>query len=289
MSKSETKLADATGQFTQVVRDNRRLSDTNWSNGRIVLSNKRLVIASSEQKETIPLSAIKSIRGRYDVNQTIAKVSNYVSVNTGDNVFLVSLGEEDIETFELELQKAMLDGEIVLVKHPAVEGGVVQDTEWKKARMKIDTGVANFAVEDGSFVQIEVDDVGTIETDNRTVKSKERPVIEAEHTEDGKSVQTYVTGGQQNCSILKSVLDRGAEKNASQIDLSGKEREVLMALYSGVSPFEVPEFVDVNPDKVEEMYERMIELDVLEEVRIRREVVLKPRGRNIASESMNEK
>ncbi|AHG00435.1 hypothetical protein HALLA_18160 [Halostagnicola larsenii XH-48] len=287
MSKSETKLADVTGQFTQVVKDGRKLSDTDWSNGRIVLSNKRLVIASNSGKQTIPLAQIQSIRGRYDVNRTIAKVSDYISVNAGQNVYLVSMGE--VEEFELQIQKAILDGEIVLVKHPAVKGGVIQDSSWKKARVKINEGVANFAVENGNFVQIEVDDVGTVENDERAVRGQERPVVEAEHTEEGTSVQTYLSGGAQNCAMLKSVLDRGAEKNASQIDLSSQEQEVLMAIYSGVSPFEVPEFLDIDIDDVEEMYERMIELDVLEEVRVRREVALKPRGRNIASESMNSK
>ncbi|WP_049922550.1 CheF family chemotaxis protein [Halopiger djelfimassiliensis] len=287
MSKSERKLADVTGKFTQVVRDGQKLSDTNWSNGRIVLSNKRLVVVSNSGKETIPLSKVQSIRGRYDVNQTVAKVSDYISVNYGQNVFLISMDE--VDAFELQIQKAILDGEIVLVKHPAVKGGVVQDSSWRKARVKIDTGVANFAVESGEFVQIEVDDVGTVESDERSVRSKERPVIEAEHTEEGSSVQTYLSGSPQNCAILKSVLDRGAEKNASQIDLSGKEEEVLMAIYSGVSPFEVPEFLDIDTNEVEEIYERLIELDVLEEVRVRREVALKPRGRNIASEAMNNK
>ncbi|RQG93596.1 CheF family chemotaxis protein [Natrarchaeobius chitinivorans] len=287
MSKSEQKLADVTGKFTQVVRDGRKLSDTNWSNGRIVLSNKRMVIVSNDGKTTIPLSKIQSIRGRYDVNQTIAKVSNYISINYGQNVHLISM--EEVSSFELELQKAILDGEIVLIKHPAVKGGVVQDASWTKARVKINDGVANFAVENGKLVQIEVDDVGTVESDERTIRSSERPVVEAEHTESGSSVQTYLSGSPQNCAILKSVLDRGAEKNASQIDLSGKEEEVLMAIYSGVSPFEVPEFLDIDTDDVEEIYERLIELDVLEEVRVRREVALKPRGRNIASEAMNNK
>ncbi|GAB3670841.1 CheF family chemotaxis protein [Halopiger thermotolerans] len=287
MSRSEQKLADVTGKFTQVMRDGRKMSDTNWSNGRIVLSNKRLVIASNDGKTTVPLSEIKSIKGRYDVNQTVAKVSDYISINTGADVHLISMAE--VNEFELQIQKAILDGEIVLIKHPAVKGGVVQDTDWSKARVKVDTGVANFAVENGSFVQIEVDDVGTVESEERTILSKERPVIEAEHTEDGSSVQTYLSGGSQNCAVLKSVLDKGAEKNASQIDLSGKEEEVLMAIYSGVSPFEVPEFLDIDTDEVEEIYERLIELDVLEEVRVRREVALKPRGRNIASEAMNSK
>lgn len=287
MSGAEQKLADVTGTFTQVVREGRKLSDTNWTNGRIVLSNKRLVIVSNDGKETIPLSSIRSIRGRYDVNQTIAKVSNYISVNYGQSVYLLSMGE--VDEFELQLQKAILDGEIVLIKHPAVKGGVVQNASWQKARVKINPGVANFAVESGSLVQIEVDDVGTIENDERTVLSEERPVVEAEHTEDGSSVQTYLSGSPQNCAILKSVLDRGARKNASQIDLSGQEEEVLMAIYSGVSPFEVPEFLDIDIDDVEEIYERLIELDVLEEVRVRREVALKPRGRNIASEAMSNK
>ncbi|ADD06413.1 taxis protein CheF1 [Natrialba magadii ATCC 43099] len=287
MSSGEQKLADVTGKFTQVVREGRKLSDTNWSNGRIVLSNKRIVIVSNDGKVTIPLGKVQSIRGRYDVNQTVAKVSNYISINYGANVYLISMG--DVQEFELQIQKAVLDGEIVLVRHPAVKGGVVQDSSWRKARVKINEGVANFAIESGEFVQIEVDDVGTVESGERTVRSQERPVIEAEHTEDGSSVQTYLSGSSQNCAMLKSVLDRGAEKNASQIDLSGKEEEVLMAIYSGVSPFEVPEFLDIDTDEVEEIYERLIELQVLEEVRVRREVALKPRGRNIASEAMNNK
>ncbi|AFZ73115.1 CheF family chemotaxis protein [Natronobacterium gregoryi] len=287
MSTSEQKLADVTGQFTQVVRDGRKLSDTDWSNGRIILSNKRIVIATNSGKQTIQLPQIQSIRGRYDVNQTVAKVSDYISINAGSDVYLVSMG--NVEEFELQLQKAILDGEIVLIKHPAVKGGVVQESSWEKARVKINEGVANFAVESGSLVQIEVDDVGTVESDERHIRGQERPVIEAEHTKEGSSVQTYLSGGAQNCAILKSVLDRGAEKNASQIDLSGKEEEVLMAIYSGVSPFEVPEFLDIDTDEVEEIYERLVELDVLEEVRVRREVALKPRGRNIASEAMSSK
>ncbi|MCQ4333225.1 CheF family chemotaxis protein [Natronomonas sp. F2-12] len=285
MSKSERKLMDTTGRFTQVVRDGRKLNDIDWTDGRILLSNRRLVLAGTEGKRTLQLSKIDRIEGRYDVNRTIAQVTDYVSVRIGKDVYLVSTGES--ESFERMLHKTILDGEIVLVKHPAIEGGVVQDVNWRKARVKIDEDAVNLAVEDGSFVQIEIDDVGTIEQNERTVKSEDRPVLEAEHTVEGTSVETYLSGNGKHCSVLSSVLERGAEQNASSIDLSKDETEVLMALYSGVSSFEVPEFLDMDPDDVEEIYERLIELDVLQEVRIRREVALKPRGRNIASESMN--
>ncbi|WP_299234966.1 CheF family chemotaxis protein [Natronomonas sp.] len=285
MSRSERKLLDTTGRFTRVVRDGEKLSDIDWTDGRILLSNRRLVLAGASGKRTLQLSKIDRIEGRYDVNRAIAQVSDYVSVRIGTDVYLVSTGES--ESFERTLHKTILDGEIVLIKHPAIEGGVVQDVEWRKARVKIDEDAVNLAVEDGSFVQIEIDDVGTIEGTERTVNSKERRVLETEHTEDGTSVETHLSGSDKHCSVLGSVLRRGAEQNASSIDLNKDETEVLMALYSGVSSFEVPEFLDMDPDDVEEIYERLVELDVLQEVRIRREVALKPRGRNIASESMN--
>lgn len=285
MSKSEKKLMDTTGRFSQVVKEGKKINDIEWTDGRILLSNKRIVLAGTEGKRTLQLSNIDKIEGRYDVNRAIAQVTDYVSVRIGKNVFLVSTGES--ESFEQMLHKTIMDGNIVLVKHPAIEGGVVQNTSWKKARVKIDEDAVNLAREDGSFVQIEIDDIGTVESAERKVKSKERPVLEAEHTEEGTSVETYLSGSKKHCSVLGSVLRRGAEQNSSSIDLSKDEKEVLMALYSGVSSFEVPEFLDMNPDDVEEIYENLVELEVLQEVRIRREVALKPRGRNIASESMN--
>jgi helix-turn-helix protein len=61
-----------------------------------------------------------------------------------------------------------------------------------------------------------------------------------------------------------------------------------MALYSGVSPFELPDFVEMPADDVEERFEWLIERDVLEEVRKRREVELTTRGRNLASEAITQ-
>nr|WP_220132503.1 CheF family chemotaxis protein [Natronomonas sp. LN261] len=276
---------DTTGRFTQVIKDGKKLGDIGWADGRILLSNRRLVLAGAEGKRTIQIPKIDTIEGRYDVNQAIAQVRDYVSVRTGRDVFLVSTGES--ESFERTLHKTIIDGRIVLIRHPAIEGGVVQDVGWNKARVKLDEEAVNLAVEDGTYVRIEIDDIGTVERDERAVKSAERPVLEAEHTEGGTSVETYLSGNEKHCSVLESVLERGAERNASSIDLGTDEKEVLMALYSGVSSFEVPEFLDMDPDDVEGIYERLVELDVLQEVRIRREVALKPRGRNIASESMN--
>jgi helix-turn-helix protein len=282
----ERKLADTTGRFAQVIKDGRKLGDVGWQRGRIVLSTRRLVLAGNEGKRTVPLSGIKAAQGRFDVNQTIAQVSNYVSVRHGDDVFLVS--PEDAATFEHTLYGAMIDGGVVLVRHPAVEGGVVRDVDWQKARVKLEDERINLATESGELVEIEIDDTNAIERDERTVRGDERPVVEASHTDGGTSVETYLSGNPRHCSIVASVLGKGVARNETDLDLDPSEKEVLMALYSGVSSFDIPEFVELPPDDVEEIFDRLIELDVLEEVRVRREVALRPRGRNIASESMND-
>jgi helix-turn-helix protein len=289
MSKEgEHKITDTQGKFLQVVKNGRKLNDPDWTSGRILLSNKRLVLAGNGGKRSIPLSDVKGLKGRYDVNQAVASVSDYLSVEFDNNVVLIGTNV-DIEEFETDVYGALLNQKMILTKHPAVEGGVVQDTDWEKARIKISEGMVNVAIASGTFVGIELDDIGSVERATRTVKGEQRTVLEVEHTQGDTSVQTYVSGKTRRCALLESLFLKGERKNEGGVELDEVEKEVLMALYSGVSSFEIPDFLGMDVGEVEEIFERLIEVEVLEEVRKRREVSLKTRGRNIASESINEK
>ncbi len=290
MSESEYKIEDTKGKFLQAVKDGRRLKDADWTPGRILLSNKRLILASNDGKRAIPLSKITSLSGRYDVNQTVASVSDYVSLRlSNESVILLSVGS-NTEGFEFNLFGAMLDQEKVQVKHPAVEGGVIQDTTYEQARVKVseEDRELNVALSSGSFVSIDLDDVGGVEADNQEVNGNSRPILKVEHAQEGTSVQTYFAGKSHAMAVLESLFKRGVEESQGSVDLEETEKRVLMGLYSGVSPFEIPDFLGMDVDEVEDIFERLIELDVLEEVRTRREVTLKTRGRNIASEVINE-
>ncbi|WP_302081730.1 CheF family chemotaxis protein [Salinibaculum rarum] len=287
MSEGEQKLADQRGKFAQVVKDGRKVPDVEWIGGRILLSTKRIVLVSNEGKRTIPLSKIRSIKGRQNANQPLAQVSSYISLQMGGDVTLLS--PKDHEEFEQTLYRAILDQQVILAKHPAVEGGVVQDTGWEKGRLKIDDGEVNLAIATGQFVEIEIDDVGTVEQNEATIKGDERPLIEVEHTDkEGTAVETHISGTPQHVMVLASLLRKGEQKNTTDAELSDRESEVLMALYSGVSPFQIPEFVGMDVDTVEDIFDDLVEQGILEEQRTRREVQLKARGRHIASEAMDE-
>lgn len=286
MSESEHTLLDTQGKFLRVAQDGHKLNDASWVPGRVILTNRRVVAATDDGKLTIPLADVQDIGGRYDVNQAVASVSEYVSLRHGGDVVLFSL--PDTEGFKWALYEALFDGEIMLARHPAVEGGVVQETDWEKARLSIEPDAVGLAVASGSFVEVDLTDVSGVASEDRTVSGKTRRVIEVEHTEGRTSVETHLTGIERQSRLLGSILEEGARRNEIDIDLDGAEQQVLMALYSGVSPFEIPEFVGLEIEEVESIYERLIELDVLDEVRKRREVALTTRGRNLASESINE-
>ncbi|WP_225333153.1 CheF family chemotaxis protein [Halomicrobium urmianum] len=284
----ERKLADAKGKFVQVVADGRKRNDIDWALGRILLSNRRLLLVSNDGKRTIPLSEITRVTGRDDATQAIAKVSGYLSVQAGADVFLVA--PQDVDAFEGELFDALLDQTTVVVKHPAVEGGVVRDSEWEKGRLTVETGddpSADLATAAGTFVELPVDDVGRVERTTKTVKGSDRPVLEVEHAVDGTSVETHVAGAAQDVAVLGCFLRRG-DADADDVDLTREEHEVLMALYTGVSPFQIPDFVGMDVDQVEAVFDDLVEQGVLEAVRTRREVQLEARGRSIAGDAMSE-
>jgi helix-turn-helix protein len=287
MSDGERKLADTTGKFAQVIKDGRKVPDLEWIGGRILLSTKRILLVSNGGKRTLPLSKVRSVKGSGS-NQSLAKVSSYLSVRVGNDVMLISPNDSD--AFESELYDALLDQSVVLVKHPAVEGGVVQDETWQKSRLKLDDdeNVVDLATADGQFVGIELDDVGTVDVDEKDVLDAQRQVVEVEHTIDGTSVETHISGPGQRVSILASLFESVSGDGGADVELTEQENQVLMALYSGVSPFEIPDFVGIDVEDVEEIYHQLIEKGVLEDVRTRREVSLKARGRNIASEVISE-
>lgn len=283
MSDSEKKIADVRGQFMQVVESGRPLDDTDWQSCRIVLTDRRVVLIA-DGKRSIPLSAVREVGGRYDVNHRAAQVASYLSLDLGEDVVLVSAAGHG--EFETDFYHACLDGEILQVKHPAVEGGVVQSTEWSKARLKVTDEAVQFALADGGLVVVDRDDIGEVTVEERTALGEERTVIEVEHTEDDTSVETYVTGADDDVSVLRQVIEEGVERNRADLDLGPLEKQVVMALHSGVSPFEIPEFVGADVEEIEAIYDRLIELDVIEVVRERTEVEMTAQGRSVAGQSL---
>ena len=286
MADGEYQIADITGRFTIAVKDGRKLNDISWQSGRVLLSNKRLILVGNDGKRTIRLSDITGLSGREDATQSIAALSNYLSIKVGGDVFVIA--PSDHETFKTDFFEAMLGETVVKAKHPAVEGGVVQDSTWETARLAVEPESLVVTMKSGGLVELELDEISGIDTEERTVSGDKRTVIEVSHAEGETNVETHLTGAPQTCIFAQAFLREGERRSETNVDLDSSEEEVLMALYSGISPFSIPEFTGHEVEVVEETFEKLMELDIVDEVRERREVTLNSRGRNIASNAIDE-
>lgn len=62
-SDGEYKVTDTQGRFAVAVREGRKVSDVSWTPGRVLLSNRRLILAGNDGKRTIPLSKLRGWGG----------------------------------------------------------------------------------------------------------------------------------------------------------------------------------------------------------------------------------
>ncbi|MFC7072963.1 CheF family chemotaxis protein [Halovenus rubra] len=288
MSEGEQKLVDTSGDYLYAIKSGEPLADASWRSCRIVLTDKRLVLSTNSNKQAIPHSKIRLLKDETTLPETYQD-GRATPLRIGSNVILVDA--QQVDSFEIEFCRAALHDEVILTKHPAKVGGVVQDdASWSKAKFRLNGDRISLRLPENQTLSFPIEDVGTIETAQQHVMGEERTIVEAEHTdEDDRSVETHLSGTDRHTEALDSLLTTTIEQREDEYELSEVESQVLMALYSGVSPFEIADFVGIPVDEVEEVYQTLLEAGAVDKIRTRTEVSLNAHGRNLASEAMNER
>ncbi|GGN91881.1 MULTISPECIES: CheF family chemotaxis protein [Haloarcula] len=285
MSGDERKIIDTSGDYQYVVRDGDPVADPQWRSCRLIVTNKRLVLATNDGKQPIPHSKISFVDDESTVPDGVP--ADATALKVGGNVLLVDA--TSLDDFAFEYCRATLHGAVILARHPAVVGGVIQDdAEWSKARFRLDDEEVRLQFPGGGSTVFDIEDVGTIETSESTVMGEARTVVEVEHTdEQDRSVETHFSGMPHHTDALGRLFSQVVERRSDDYELTEMESQVLMALYSGVSPFEMADFVGTTPDDVEEIYQKLLDVGAVDKVRTRTEVSLNAQGRNMASEAMS--
>ncbi|WGI16655.1 CheF family chemotaxis protein [Methanonatronarchaeum sp. AMET-Sl] len=297
MGSSEKKLFEMIGGYIHpLIKGNTRRVDAKWVKGKIILTNKNLWFINKKGRKKIRLKSMKEIGGEFNLNQEVLKQGDYVGIvykNNGERTvsLVTSRKDSDLKKFKRTLLKHFADNKIVIVKDPVKKGGVLQDdAEWKKAKTTHKNQSMHFVDEEGNILNLNLENVQNISMEFKDFKGEEKDVLVIERINDkGVSVVSYIYAPKVTLSVINNFIKESFEKNVkSEIELDQKEKEIIMALYSGISPFDIPDFIGVDVDKVEEIYERLVEINALNEIRKRREVELTTRGRNLASKVMGE-
>ena len=289
MSEGEQRLVDTAGDYLYVVRNGQQVESPTWRSCRVVLTNERLVLSSRSGKQAIPHSKIVIPEDTDSVVPDAFQDGTATPLRIGHNVILIDA--QHVDDFETEYCRAVLHDEVILARHPAKVGGVVQgESSWSKARFRLTDDTVSFGLPGNRTVSFQIEDVGTIASERTQVMGDQRTVVEVEYTDESdRSVETHFSGTEWHARALETLLRAVIEARENDYELSELESQVLMALYSGVSPFEMADFVGVDVDEVEEIYQNLLEIGAVDEVRVRTEVALNAHGRNLASEAMNQR
>ncbi len=294
----EVKIEDIIGKFISPLTSGGKVfRDARWVPGRLILSNKNIWLIGKDRKRKIPLGHIFDIGGRLDLNDEIARTPIYLLIKhygpqKENRVSLItSSNRKDLEKFRSSLLELLLNRKIVLIKYPVKKGGVVQrNVKWEKAQLAVKDNKIRMVTESGKLIKIDLDKIQLVKKDEREVNQEMKQVLDIQFSELEDemefTVECYIHGRDEILNALQQFIYNGFDRVAADIQLSDVEKQIIMSLYTGVSPFEIPNFLGLDVDQVEEIYDKLIKLGVLKEVRKRKEVVLTTRGKNLASEAL---
>ncbi|AEA47348.1 CheF family chemotaxis protein [Archaeoglobus veneficus] len=219
----------------------RKIED--FEKSRIILSTKRLLIASASDRIVIPLSSIFDVRKIEvpdDLKDMLEDSMKIAFVKNGSpNIVVIKAKDDRLSKFFYLLMKLLLMGNPVIYKHPAIRGGIVLNTIWKNGKLGIARGAILL---DQS--KIKLSSVRDIKKELRTVNSKKVEILNVRLMENGEAVVSYIyIPDKRVLNLLSRYV--GFEfadilKKVEKANLSKMEKQVLQAIYSGVTVEDLP-------------------------------------------------
>jgi helix-turn-helix protein len=233
----EQAIADFVGRF---ARNPEGSSHEQPNRGRIVMSQKRLVIAGGDDRITIPLSDVVDIvvgnvppdlRDLFDSTVTIGYRSDDDTIQT----VLIEADEGTISKFETVAFKSVLDGTKAMIKHPARIGGRVTDEPVRKAKLGIGSEQVTFRTKSGN-VRIDITDVIGFKRTERAPDGTERPTLVVKHADEGDvSTSLIAPLSRRRLNILGRFLRVKYSKlleEAGKIELDESQKRLLVTIYA---------------------------------------------------------
>jgi helix-turn-helix protein len=241
---SERVIADFVGHF--FVTDMDREDPVR---GRIVMSQKRLVLVGDDRKVTVPTAAMFDIAVGHVPPEMRSFFSDSVTVayrtDEGRRMAVVEAESETVEKFATILFKAHLNGRTVTVEHPAERGGRVVDSAIRKAKLTVADGALAFSGPDVDF-SIDLATVTDFEKEMRTLGGESRPALAVRHVPRTTALLSVVALPSERVMNLLGRYFRleysDIVEDLQDVSLSDEEVQVLVAVYSageGVDPLEV--------------------------------------------------
>ncbi|WP_336037631.1 CheF family chemotaxis protein [Halobacterium yunchengense] len=207
--------------------------------GRVVMSKRRIVLATGDETTTIPLGGVFDVQHETAPGDLAEFFDDTVTVayeRDGDRRVAVIEGAGDtVERFVVLVFKGLLNGSTVYAKHPARRGGRVTDQSFASGALAVSPGTV--AVRGDAGFSLDISTVTHFERVDRDVGGTTRKILSVRHLGDaGQQVTTELAldSGRKMNLLGRFIRLRYThlKQELADVDLTEEAVEALVAIYS---------------------------------------------------------
>jgi helix-turn-helix protein len=238
--------------------------------GRVLLSQRRLVLATDDGKETVPLSRVFDVVVGSVPGDLRSFFSDSVTVaydRDGSRRSALVEGEpDDMDRFVRLLFTVLLRNVTVTVRHPAKVGGRVTDASDHRASVSVSPGEIRFEDCPDPFV-VDLSAVIDYERTDRTLGEKKRPALVFRHVADGRTVSSIATVPDERAlnilgRYIKIEYDEAME-DLESFDPTEEQLEILVSIYSAGGEANIADVVTGDVTQTSMILDTLREADLV--------------------------
>lgn len=212
------------------------------------------------------------------------------------NILIISVGEDQYKVATVPKALAVIKRVILMgcsgyrliayFMSPAIRGGVmVKNSQWEKGAITVlKTGI--WFVSQNNQICVPIADVSAIEQTKRDVQGTDKDVVKIDHVEAGEVSTSFVLCPPTTLQVLYNYLTDATKESSLEGELDPLSGQVAMLVYSGMDTHSIEGMLEKSQKDIDGIYDKMLNLGLIEVVQTRREVKLTTKGVRFVTESV---
>ncbi|SEV93649.1 chemotaxis protein CheF2 [Halobacterium jilantaiense] len=236
--------------------------------GRVVMSKRRIVLATDDAKTTIPLQGVFDVQHETAPGDLARFFEDTVTIayerDDQRHVAVVEGGGDTVDRFVTLVFKGLLHGTSVYVKHPARRGGRVTDQSFQAGNLALAPGKL---VIKGTGATVDLSTVSDFERVERDLNGTNRQLLSVRHMGDAGPITTELaldSGRKMNLLGRYIRLQyTHLKQELKDVSLTDEEIEALVATYSSGPDASLAGVLGVDASRVTMLLNDLIEKDLV--------------------------
>ncbi|WP_232701716.1 CheF family chemotaxis protein [Halobacterium wangiae] len=239
--------------------------------GRVVMSKRRIVLATEDTSVTIPLPGVFDVQHDSAPRDLAEFFDDTVTVayerDDEKHVAVIEGAGDTVDKFVTLVFKGLLNGTTVYAKHPARRGGRVTDQSFESGELYVSPG--SLALRDDVGTAIDLSTVTHFERVERDLNGSSRPLLSVRHMSDAGAVTTELAldSGRKMNLLGRFIRLRYThlKQDLKDVTLSTDEVETLVAIYSSGPDASLAAVLGVGASRVTMLLNDLVEKDLVQD------------------------